>query len=141
VQARRNEALPVRAYAEHHAGEVRRVAQALDWLRAESTISDNTMRRLGGLLNETHASLRDLYGISTPEVEALRELVLREPSVYGARLMGGGFGGNVLALVREDAVAALIENVQREFYAPRGRDALAEGAVMVSTPGAGLHTV
>ena len=141
LSARRHEALPVRAYAEHHAGEIRRVAQALDWLRGESLISDNTMRKLGGLLNETHASLRDLYGISTPEVEALRELVLPEPSVYGARLRGGGFGGNVLALVREDAVAVLIEKVQAEFYAQRGRDGLAEGAVMVSTPGAGLHAV
>ncbi len=142
VQARRQDgALPARAYAEHHAGEVRRVAQALEWLRNASTVSDDTMRRLGGLLNETHASLRDLYGISTPEVEALRELVLQESSVYGARLMGGGFGGNVLALVREEAVSALIEKVQRDFYAPRERDGLAEGAVMVSTPGAGLHTV
>ncbi|NOT58837.1 MAG: hypothetical protein HOP19_01295 [Acidobacteria bacterium] len=141
VREHLREALPVRAYAEHHAGEIRRVAQALEWLRAEAVVTDDTMRKLGGLLNETHASLRDLYGVSTPEVETLRDMILREPSVYGARLMGGGFGGNVLALVQAEAVSALIEKIQREFYAPQGRNALAEGAVMVSLPEDGLRAL
>jgi galactokinase len=52
--------------------------------------------------------------------------------------MGGGFGGNVLALTTAENTQRLIEHVQKDFYAPRGRDALREGAVMVSTPGDGL---
>jgi galactokinase len=118
---------------------VRRVNQAIAQLRAEVVISDDTMRYVGGLLNETHASLRDLYAISTPEVESLRELILDDALVYGARLMGGGFGGNVLALVRTEGIQPLIEHVQRDFYAPRGRHGVNEGAVMVSLPGAGLR--
>jgi galactokinase len=73
-------------------------------------------------------------------VEKLRDILLREPAVAGARLMGGGFGGNVLALVREEAVATLIELVQRNFYAPLGRAGEAEGAVMISLPGSGLQS-
>jgi galactokinase len=127
VAARPHEALPLRAYASHHASEVRRVQQAM------------AGAELGVLLNESHASLRDLYEVSTPDVETLRDILLREPAVAGVRLMGGGFGGNVLALVRKEAVAALIELVQRKFYAPRGRDGLGEGAVMISLPGDGLQ--
>jgi galactokinase/CTP:molybdopterin cytidylyltransferase MocA len=137
--------LRVRAYALHHLGEVVRVAAAERLLAAppaagESTQADSerTVRRLGSLLNESHESLRDLYGVSTREVEALVGVVRAEPSVYGARLMGGGFGGNVLALIDVEHLPALAERVQREFYGPRGRDCAGEGSVMVSTPGGGL---
>jgi CTP:molybdopterin cytidylyltransferase MocA len=76
--------------------------------------------------------------VSTAEVEGLVAIVRSNPKVFGARLMGGGFGGNVLALTTEDNVAALVARVQSEYYAPRGRDGVGEGAVMVSTPGDGL---
>src|SRR5262249_30746941 len=99
---------------------------------------DETMHALGALLNVAHASLRDLYEVSTPEVEALREIIVADPQVYGARLMGGGFGGNVLALTTADNAPVLVERVQREYYAPQKRDGVGEGAVMVSTPGDGL---
>jgi hypothetical protein len=49
--------------------------------------------------------------------------------------MGGGFGGNVLVLTTAENTQALIERAQAEFYGPRGRDGLSEGAVMISTPG------
>jgi galactokinase len=55
--------------------------------------------------------------------------------------MGGGFGGNVLVLCRHENVQSLIEQVQRLFYHPRRRDAMAEGSIMISTPGDGLSPV
>jgi CTP:molybdopterin cytidylyltransferase MocA len=140
----RERPLQVRARALHHVGEVRRVAEAVRALAeaggpgALKRHVEAAMRRLGELLNESHASLRELYGVSTPEVESLVEIIRADPEVYGARLMGGGFGGNVLALTTEDHVETLTRRVQREYYAPRGRDSRGEGAVMVSTPGAGL---
>ena len=81
------------------------------------------------------------YGLPTswaPEVEELINGLRADANVYGARLMGGGFGGNLLALTKVSNVTQLIEQVQAEFYDPRGRDCLNEGAVMVSTPGDGL---
>ena len=120
-------------------GEIERVRKAVNLLQAANeTDLGSTAQALGGLLNATHASLRDLYEVSTPEVESLREALSTDPQVYGARLMGGGFGGVVLALTTTENVASLLARVQRDWYAARGRDGVAEGAMLVSTPGAGL---
>jgi galactokinase len=140
---RRRRPLRVRAYALHHLGEIRRVLAAERLLvpadGAPAARGDaGAVSLLGRLLNESHESLRDLYGVSTPEVESLVRIILSDPGVRGARLMGGGFGGNVLALTTEENLPALKARVQTEFYAPRGRDGEREGSVMVSTPGDGL---
>ncbi|HEX7317590.1 MAG TPA: NTP transferase domain-containing protein [Pyrinomonadaceae bacterium] len=142
TEGRRGSPMRVRPYALHHLGEIRRVMAAERLLVKSDATSQGdeaaAVSRLGQLLNESHASLRDLYGVSTPEVESLVRIVLSDPGVRGARLMGGGFGGNVLALTDEENLPALKARVQSEFYAPRGRDGEREGSVMVSTPGDGL---
>ena len=145
VEGRRGRPLRVRAYALHHLGEVRRVSAAGRLLDAAPDADTPAARgggeavsRLGELLDESHASLRDLYGVSTPEVERLVGVIRSDPGVRGARLMGGGFGGNVLALTTEENLPALTGRVQAEFYAPAGRDGEREGSVMISTPGDGL---
>ncbi len=53
---------------------------------------------MGRLLDASHASLRDDYAASVPEVEATVER-LKEAGAVGARMVGGGFGGAVLALL------------------------------------------
>ncbi len=93
---------------------------------------------MGDLITETHESLRDLYELTTPDIDELTDIILGHPGVYGARLMGGGFGGNVLALVSKEHVAELVDRVQSGYYAPRGRNGLAEGSITVSTPGEGF---
>jgi galactokinase len=142
VRERRHEPLKLYDRARHHLAETARVNEAVRLLRAAERQNENqvddAVRELGALLNAAHASLRDLYEVSTPEVEALREIIVTDPEVYGARLMGGGFGGNVLALTTATNASALVERVQREYYAPQKRDGVSEGAVMISTPGDGL---
>ena len=62
---------------------------------------EGDMERLGALLDASHASLRDDYDVSVPEVEALvRDL--KHAGAAGARIHGGGFGGAVLALFPPD---------------------------------------
>jgi galactokinase/CTP:molybdopterin cytidylyltransferase MocA len=147
VDQRNNVPLQVRARALHHIREIRRVVQATailesinqDELHNVDDKIDSSMHTLGKILNESHASLRDLYGVSTPDIEEIIEIIRSDPNVYGARLMGGGFGGNVLTLTRDRNVPALIEKVQNEYYLPRRRNALREGSIMVSTPGDGLR--
>jgi galactokinase len=73
-------------------GENERVREAVAALR------DDRPELLGKLLNGSHESLRDLYQVSTPAVEATVERLLRA-GASGARLVGGGFGGAVLALL------------------------------------------
>jgi CTP:molybdopterin cytidylyltransferase MocA len=99
------------------------------------------MQQLGHLMDESHESLRELYGVSTNEVEELIDIIRSHPHVMGARVMGGGFGGNVLALTTRHHSPSLIERVQKDYYDPRHRDGLREGSIIVSTPGDGLAHV
>ncbi len=71
------------------------------WPRATSA--------LGVLLNASHASLRDDFGVSDPELDALVR-VLVDAGAYGARLTGAGFGGCVVAVCDDgDAADAIVE--------------------------------
>jgi galactokinase len=135
----------LRTRALHHLGEVKRVAIAtrhLDSIETGSTESKlSAMRAIGKLLYESHESLRDLYDVSTNEVERLLGIIRPNPHVLGARLMGGGFGGNVLALTSKNHSKELIELVQKQYYDEQNRDGIAEGSIMISTPGQGLAHV
>ena len=135
--------LPLRARALHHLGEMKRVAQAkriLDSLKPHSNLEEQSsaMNAIGRLITESHQSLAGFYAVSTDEVEGLIKIIRSEPGVLGARLMGGGFGGNVLALTTQEHAAAVIERVQAEYYEPQDRNGLSEGSIMISTPGDGL---
>jgi galactokinase len=69
---------------------------------AVTAVSRGDMAELGRLIDASHASLRDCYEVSTPSVE---ETVRRckRAGALGARIMGGGFGGHVIALMPPDA--------------------------------------
>ncbi len=76
----------------HASEETERVKQALN---SES-------ERLGELLNESHDSLSRKIKNTNPLIDDLVKQVQGEPGVLGARLMGGGFGGMIIALVQDD---------------------------------------
>jgi galactokinase len=67
-------------------------------------LASGNLVEAGRLFLESHASLRDDYAVSVPEVDTLAEIVASAPGAYGARLTGGGFGGSIVALA--DAGAA-----------------------------------
>ncbi len=137
----------IRSRAMHHIGEVRRVRETVQLAQQlfssgqpeEPEKIEPGLRHIGELMAETHKSMDQLYELCTPDVQELIETVLSVPGVYGARLMGGGFGGNVLTLTQKDTVDRLLEVVQDRYYAPRDRDWAEEDAVMISTPGRGLY--
>jgi galactokinase len=70
--------------------------------RAVAALAAGDMHRLGRLLDASHVSLRDDYEVSTEAVEATVAR-LHECGALGARIVGGGFGGSVLALLPPDA--------------------------------------
>ncbi|HMD56429.1 MAG TPA: galactokinase family protein [Solirubrobacteraceae bacterium] len=82
---------PLRRRARHVLGENARVREAVAALYADDLVE------LARLLSASHASLRDLYEVSTPAVEAARARLLAAGAA-GGRLIGGGFGGSVLGL-------------------------------------------
>ena len=74
---------------------------------------------------ETHAGLKDLYEVSCQELDLLVDLVKNDPNVIGARMMGGGFGGCTINLVKTEAVDALIKKIGDTYLAKTGTEMLA----------------
>ena len=77
-------------------------ARTSAWTRWWRRSGAATSTRAGALLDASHRSLRDDYEVSVPEVERTVEAAPRRPGALGARIMGGGFGGHVLALFPPD---------------------------------------
>jgi len=75
-------------------------------LRTVAALRTGDMVAFGQLLREAHASARDDYEISTPEIEVLVSLANAAPGTVGARLTGAGWGGCVVAVVREESSQA-----------------------------------
>jgi galactokinase len=85
------------------AGRARHVVTENARVRATvAALQRGDLPEVGKLLDASHASLRDCYEISTPAVEAAVERLKRAGAV-GARIIGGGFGGNVLGLLPPQA--------------------------------------
>ena len=74
----------------------------------------------GQLMNASHASLRDDYQVSHPQVDGLVALLQAHPDIFGARMTGAGFGGAVVALVRAGQAVAAADAVLLS-YGPDGR--------------------
>ncbi len=73
-------------------------------LRARQALEAGDMKTFGALMYEAHASFRDDFGASCPEINALVELARPLPGCFGARITGGGFGGcTVNVVAREEA--------------------------------------
>jgi len=70
--------------------------------RAVTALEAGELAGLGRILNEGHASLRDAYEVSVPDVDRLVALTAAQPGVHGARLTGGGFGGSIVAIADAD---------------------------------------
>ena len=69
---------------------------------------------LGPLLLASHASLRDDYGVSTPELDLLVEMLV-DAGAAGARLTGAGFGGCVVALVQRNHADDVVAKVTQRY--------------------------
>ena len=88
-------------------------------------------------MNASHASLRDDFAVSCPEVDTLVSIAQGLPGVYGARMTGGGFGGSVVLMVQP----AEVEPVARQL-AQRYREATGlatEPLPVVAVDGARAH--
>jgi galactokinase len=91
-----------------------RVLEVVALLRAPSGASADTYRQIGRLLTQAHGSLRDDFEVSWPEADAAVEAAVAA-GASGARMIGGGFGGSVLALVPTTARGAVRDAVTAAF--------------------------
>jgi galactokinase len=119
--------------ARHVVTENQRVVEFADALRAGDVAA------LGSLLLASHASLRDDYEVSTPELDLAVGLLVEHGAV-GARLTGAGFGGCVVALVTREQVGDVAAKTVADYRADTGLDAAAfevravDGAGPLSAP-------
>jgi galactokinase len=120
----------LRRRVRHVVTENQRVLDTVDLLRR------GDVKAIGPLMTASHASLRDDYEVTVPEVDTAVEAALAA-GAYGARMTGGGFGGCVLALVDTSSADPVSGAVARAF----GRAGFNEPRSFVATPAAGARRV
>ena len=104
----------LRRRARHVVTDNQRVLEVVALLRAPSDGSADPYRAIGRLLTQAHVSLRDDFEVSWPEADAAVEAAVAA-GASGARMIGGGFGGSVLALVPTTARGAVRDAVTAAF--------------------------
>ena len=95
--------------AEHVVMECARVKEAVKALKA------GDIAELGQILNEGHYSLRDLYEVTGKELDALSSFARKEPDCLGSRMIGAGFGGCTISIVKKTAVEGFIRRVGQAY--------------------------
>ncbi len=83
-----------------------------------AALSAGDLTAAGALMSASHASLRDKYRVSCPELDALAAFAARQAGVFGARMTGGGFGGCIVAMCDETASDQLAGRLQSEAGSP-----------------------
>lgn len=118
--------------ARHVVEEIERTKQA------EALLEAGNVQRFGELMNECHISLRDLYEVSCPELEAMMRLARSIEGCYGARLTGAGFGGCTVNLVARESANEFAIALSKKYEA----ETKLHPQVFISQPsnGAGLIT-
>ena len=98
--------------ARHAVSEISRVLSTVDSLKSADFI------QVGKYINQSHISLRDDYGVSCPELDVAVDASL-SAGALGSRMVGGGFGGSAIALVRVEDVEK-VRNAVADAFSKRG---------------------
>jgi galactokinase len=96
--------------ARHVVEEINRVNLASEYLLRDDA------KGFGKLMFEGHQSLRDLYEVSCPELDALVEIASGLPGCFGSRLTGAGFGGCMVNLVEAEKTDGFIKKLKEEYF-------------------------
>jgi galactokinase len=89
---------------------------------ASRALQAGNLELLGALINESHDSLREDFEVSCPELDALVEIARAGDGVLGSRMMGGGFGGCTISLVRPGQLSESARRIAREYGSLLGRE-------------------
>ena len=106
---------PLNRRARHVVTEDARVQAAV------TALESGDLERLGQLFGESHASMRDDFEVSVPDVDALVEIAQADAAVFGARLTGGGFGGSIVALARAGSGGVVAARIAQAYAQRSGR--------------------
>jgi galactokinase len=103
-------------------------------MAAREALLEGELERFGALMIEAHASMRDDFEASCPEVDALVEIAARQPGCFGARITGGGFGGCTVNVVSVEKAEGFVDAVRREYALATG---IADAQCFVCEPSDG----
>ena len=103
--------------AEHVVMECDRVHKAV------AALKEGNLEELGRLLNESHYSLRDLYEVTGKELDALTAFARKEAACLGSRMIGAGFGGCTISIVKKKEVDGFIRRVSKAYHDAIGYNA------------------
>lgn len=96
------------------------VSECQRCLECKEALEKRDYEKVGQLLYQSHASLRDNFEVSTPEIDILVEIALEQEGVYGARITGGGFGGCVVCFVKSEKAEAVMKTMEEEYKKKTG---------------------
>ncbi len=99
---------------QHVINETERVKMSIELLQNKEIL------QFGKLMISSHESLRDLYEVSTPELDLLVSTAIEIEGCYGSRLTGAGFGGCVISLVDKKNVPSFIKQLDKAYYSSTG---------------------
>ncbi|MGP8215585.1 MAG: galactokinase [Bacteroidia bacterium] len=116
----------------HYVAENKRVEAAL------KAIENNDMEMFGNLITSSHYSLKDDYEVSCAELDFLVEEALKTGFCMGSRMMGGGFGGCTINLVRKDKADEFSDRMRKAYKQQFNIET--EINMYQSVNGAGIHT-
>ena len=115
------------AYLINNETEIKRAHHAVSenqrTLRATKAMQDGDLEKLGRLIDASHVSLHYDYEVTGQELDTLAEASWAQPGVLGARMIGGGFGGSAIAIVKKDQAEAFKKNVGKIYRDKVGYDA------------------
>ncbi|OXC15019.1 galactokinase [Lactobacillus crispatus] len=115
------------AYLINNETEIKRAHHAVSenqrTLRATKAMQDGDLEKLGRLIDASHVSLHYDYEVTGQELDTLAEASWAQPGVLGARMIGGGFGGSAIAIVKKDQAEAFKKNVGKIYRDKIGYDA------------------
>lgn len=100
---------------------VQEIQRVIDGVAA---LDRNDVAAFGQLMYQSHEGLSHGYEVSCPELDVLADIARRHAGVLGARMMGGGFGGCTINLVRAEALADFERVVTSQYKARTGKDTL-----------------
>ena len=84
-------------------------------IKATKAMQDHDLEKLGRLINASHVSLHFDYEVTGKELDTLAESAWKQDGCLCARMIGGGFGGSAIAIVKEDKAAEFMENVGKIY--------------------------
>ncbi len=111
LQSRKHELTPTQFLRARHA--VTEIARVLE---AVKSLESRDFYAFGKLLNESHRSLRDDYTVSCPELDTAVNAAL-DSGALGARMVGGGFGGSAIALIKDEDAGKVSLSIEQAFAA------------------------